>query len=96
MLKLDKGDLEAIAKNRTNKQKLVRVLLWTLIAVAIVCVITSFVLPVVSCCVAWVMYLLLAIFVGLFISLMLVWNRRYSKLLEQIKKEHNDKNIAKQ
>jgi membrane protein YdbS with pleckstrin-like domain len=96
MLKLDKSDLEAIAKNRANKQKLIRVLLWVLIAVAVVCVVTSFILPVVSCCVAWVMYLLLAIFVGLFVSLMLVWNRRYNKLLEQIKKEHNDKNIAKQ
>ncbi len=96
MLKLDKGDLEAIAKNRTNRQKLVRVLLWTLVAVAIVCVITSFVLPVVSCCVAWVMYLLLAIFVGLFVSLMLIWNIRYNKILERIKKEYNDKNTTKQ
>jgi predicted membrane channel-forming protein YqfA (hemolysin III family) len=88
MLRLDKGDLEAIAKNRTNKQRLVRILLWVMIAVAIVCVITSFILPVVSCCIAWVMYLLLAIFIGLFISLMLIWNRRYGKLLEKIKKEY--------
>lgn len=90
MLKLDKGDLEAIAKHRTNKQKLIKSLAWSSIGLLVL----SFLVAVASnfvCCLAWVAYTMTGVVVGLLIVLLVVWEKRRRNILERITKEYNDK-----
>jgi membrane protein YdbS with pleckstrin-like domain len=88
MLKLDKGDLEAIAKHRTTRQKLVSSLAWSAISIALIAIAVSiFVFPMFCCC-AWVIFPLCGVALALLIAYIVVWQRRYKKVLNQIQKEN--------